>query len=80
MMLSFKEFMTEFHASYLPPNWEEDTRSEVLSLMQGNQTFWNYMVTLQSKNALLTGTPSHLAKDKLRHQLEANKMIEGEML
>jgi len=72
MTLTFEEFMKEFRTSYLPPNWEEDMCSEVLSLTQGQQTFWNYVVTLQSKNALLAGTPSHLLKEKLCHQLEAN--------
>jgi len=65
MTLSFEDFVIEFWTLYLPPNWEDDTHSEVLSLTQGSQTFWNYVVTLQSKNMLLAGTPSHLLKDKL---------------
>jgi hypothetical protein len=70
--LTFNAFMVEFHAAYLPENWEQDTHGEVLSLSQGTQTFWDFAVTLQSKNALLSNTMSHLSKDKLRHQLEDN--------
>jgi len=72
MQLTFEDFMAEFCASYLLPNWEDHTHSKVLSLTQGQQTFWNYTVTLQSKNVLLANTPSHLTKEKLQHQLEAN--------
>jgi hypothetical protein len=70
--LSFDAFMIEFRAAYLPENWEQDTRGEVLSLSQGIQSFWDFTITLQSKNTLLTNTASHLSKDKLCHQLEAN--------
>jgi hypothetical protein len=70
--LTFNAFMVEFCTAYLPENWEQDTRGEVLSLSQGTQTFWDFAITLQSKNALLSNTTSHLSKDKLRHQLEAN--------
>jgi hypothetical protein len=56
--LSFDTFVIEFRVAYLPENWEQDTRSEVLSLSQGSQSFWDFVVTLQSKNALLTNTAS----------------------
>jgi hypothetical protein len=64
--------MTEFRAAYLPKDWEEDTRSDVLAMSQGAGTFWDFAVSIQSRNALLAGTASHLTKEKLRHQLEAN--------
>jgi len=58
MKLTFEDFMTKFCALYLPLNCEDDTCSEVLSLMQGQQTFWNYAVMLQSKNTILASTVS----------------------
>ena len=72
--LTFAEFMVEFRASYLPKNWEQDACAEVLSLTQGNQTFWDFTISLQSKNTLLHRyyVFSTLPKDKLHHQMEAN--------
>jgi hypothetical protein len=70
--LEFPAFMVEFRAAYLPEEWEQDLRGDILSMSQGDSTFWNYAVNLQSKNSLLKGTTSHLTSEKLRHQLEAN--------
>ena len=69
--LSFNDFMDEFRTNYLAEDWEEDTLREILSMTQGNHTFWDYAIALQSKNSLLRGTTSHLTDDKLRHQLGA---------
>ena len=71
-MLTFDTFMIEFRASFLLDNWEEDTLSNILSLSQGNQTFWSFAISMQSKNALLVNMPSHLDTEKLRNQLQAN--------
>ena len=62
--------MTKFHTHYLAEDWE-DTLCEFLSMTQGLKTFWDYTITLQSKNSLLCSTVLHLLDDKLRHQLEA---------
>ena len=43
--LTFPNFMVEFCAGYLPKNWEQDAQAEVLSLTQGNQTFWDFAIT-----------------------------------
>ena len=56
-----------------PRDWEQDARADVLSTnVPGQPILWDFVISLQSKNALLIGTDSHLAKDKLRHQLKAN--------
>lgn len=57
LMLSFTNFMQEFHAMYLPEDWEEITRIELLAMTQGSDTFWDFSVTIQSKNSLLRNTP-----------------------
>lgn len=41
-------------------------------MSQGNLCFWDFAISLQLKNALLTGIMLHLPKDKLHHQLEVN--------
>ena len=73
--LSFSAFMTEFRQNYLAEDWEEDTLRKLLSMSQGNSTFWDYAVAVQSKNSLLRGTTSHLPDDKLRHQLGAGMEV-----
>jgi hypothetical protein len=65
--LSFDVFMMDFRQNYLAEDWEEDTLRELLSMSQGSNSFWDYAVAVQSKNALLRGTTSHLPDDKLRH-------------
>jgi hypothetical protein len=65
--LRFKDFMEEFHATYLDEDWEEDTRCKLGGMMQGKDRFWDYMIPVQAKNSLLTGTPSHLDAEKLHH-------------
>ena len=52
--LSFDEFMVEFKAGYLEEDWEDTTRRELLSMTQGNTSFWDYAHRLQSKNSLLS--------------------------
>ena len=69
--LSFNDIMDEFYTNYLAEDWEEDTLREILSMTQGNHTFWDYAIALQSKNSLLRGTTSHLTDDELCHQLGA---------
>ena len=76
--------MKEFKKGYLDDDWEENTRREVLGMSQATNTFWDYAVSLQSKNSLLRGTPSHLSDEQICHQLEAgmenclSKKIGGE--
>ena len=67
--LSFADFMDEFRHAYLEEDWEEDTHHDVLGMSQGSNSFWDYVVSLQSKNFLLCGTTSHLSDEQLCHQL-----------
>ncbi|KIM87980.1 hypothetical protein PILCRDRAFT_3692 [Piloderma croceum F 1598] len=69
--LTFAEFMVEFKAGFLPEDWEEITRIELLTMQQGSGSFWDFSVKVQSKNALLRDTESFLDKDQLRHRIES---------
>jgi len=42
--LMFTEFMGEFRVGYLPKDWEQDAHAEVLSLAQGSQSFWDFIL------------------------------------
>jgi hypothetical protein len=68
--LTFDDFMNEFRAAYLDEDWEENMRRELGGMTQGKDSFWDYTIRVQSKNSLLTGTPSHLSQEKLRHCIE----------
>jgi hypothetical protein len=69
--LTFAAFMAEFKSLYLPKDWEEITRIELLQMNQGNENFWNFAVQVQTKNSILLDTPSYLNKDQLRNRIEA---------
>ena len=71
LALDFAAFMTEFRAGYLPKDWEETTRIELLQMVQGTNTFWDFSVQVQTKNSILVGTPSHLTNEQLRHRMES---------
>jgi hypothetical protein len=68
--LLFTDFMTEFRAGYLPEDWEEIMRIELLAMMQNNMSFWDFAIQVQAKNSLLRGTPSYLDKESLHHRIE----------
>jgi hypothetical protein len=69
--LTFEEFMMELRAGYLDEHWEENTRRELGGMTQGNESFWDYSIKIQSHNSLLVSTPSHLDNEQLRHRIEA---------
>lgn len=71
LQLEFGVFIAEFKAAYLPKDWEEITRIELLQLTQGNDNFWDFSVQVQTKNSLLINTPSHLNDEQLRHRMES---------
>jgi hypothetical protein len=68
--MMFKSFMDVFRKAYLPADWEESERRELGSMVQGDCSFWDFMMQVQLQNSLLHGTPSHLSEDKLQHRLE----------
>ncbi|KAF7966713.1 hypothetical protein HWV62_37300 [Athelia sp. TMB] len=69
--LKFDEFMVEVRSMFLERDWEGKLRSELLTQTQKGMAFKDYLRKVQAKNALLKGTSSALADDKLRHQIEA---------
>ena len=71
--LSFENFMIEFHACWLPHNWEQNIRSKILSarLYPKKQQFKDWAAAVQSLNVSLCGTPSHLNDEHIHLQLEA---------
>lgn len=71
LKLSFINFMQELRATYLPEDWEEITHIELLAMTQGNDSFWDFSVMVQSKNSLLRDTPSYLKEEQIRHCIEA---------
>jgi hypothetical protein len=71
LKLSFAEFMVEFKAGFLLEDWEEITHIELLAMQQGVDSFWDFAVQVQSKNALLRDTDLFLDKDQLRHRIES---------
>jgi hypothetical protein len=73
--LSFDVFMMDFCQNYLAEDWEEDTLRELVSMSQGTNSFWDYAVAVQSKNALLCKMTSHLPDDKLCHQIGAGMEV-----
>lgn len=70
--LTFTEYMAEVRAYWLPMDWADDTRQELLSSFQGNKSFSEWAVEVQNLNALLRGTDSHLTELNIRYHLEAH--------
>ena len=70
--LSFKEFITELCTAFLPCNWEDRLRAQILTeRLQPNSRFLTWATSLQTLNCVLRNTPSHLSDSHLRDQIEA---------
>lgn len=67
--LTFEEFMAEFRAEFLESDWEDTAEEELLSMVQGDETFTIFARRLEIANTKLVGTSVHLTKDRLRQQL-----------
>lgn len=73
LALSYEAFMAEVCSSYLPPNWEETVRSQILGMqMKSNIKFWDWVQEMRALNIVLRGTDSHLSDKALHNQLEAS--------
>ncbi|KAI9464548.1 hypothetical protein BJY52DRAFT_1184279 [Lactarius psammicola] len=72
--LTFEQFMTEFRTRWLPLNWERELSIQILGARFDPKKIrfgaWAYQI--QSLNADLRGTPSHLDEHSMRLQLGAN--------
>ena len=66
--LLFADFYEEIHGAYLPGDWERIAMCiELLTTAQGNNTFWDFSVLMQSKNSLLHNTTSYLKEEQVYH-------------
>ncbi|KAJ6629484.1 hypothetical protein B0H10DRAFT_2208869 [Mycena sp. CBHHK59/15] len=76
--LTLAEFMAKLRKKFLRPNWEVQTRTLILShRMKDDQTFSEWVVILQSLQALLVGTNheiSDISDQRLHHTIEANML------
>ncbi|KAJ7100274.1 hypothetical protein B0H15DRAFT_770979, partial [Mycena belliarum] len=73
--LSLADFMAKLHKKFLRPDWEIQTRASILSSrMKSDETFSEWVVVLQSMQALLVGTSHAVDDQRLRHTLEANML------
>jgi len=73
LTLTYAEFMAELRASYLPLDWEELVRMQILGMqMKSNMKFWDWCQEMRATNIILHGTTSHLSDEALRNQLEAS--------
>ncbi|KAG1863435.1 hypothetical protein C8R48DRAFT_773477 [Suillus tomentosus] len=70
--LTFGKYMDEVRAYWLPSDWADTTRQKLLSSCQGNKVFSDWAIEVQSLNALLHNTTSHLTELNLRYHLEAH--------
>jgi hypothetical protein len=71
--LDFVTFMTELRRNFLPMDWEETIRSEILSSkLPSNKSFQDWARSLVVNNCVLRNTTSHFSNESLRNTLEAN--------
>ena len=71
--LTFDEFMKQLREMFLPKDWEENVRTQILgSKMPRNERFILWAQGLQATNCVLRNTRSHLTDARLRDTLEAN--------
>ncbi|KZP04980.1 hypothetical protein FIBSPDRAFT_967668, partial [Athelia psychrophila] len=41
-VLDFKDFMSRLRGAFLPTGWEDNLKSDILSMRQGDQGFWEW--------------------------------------
>ena len=72
--LPFADFMAEMRTNYLPPDWEDQVRNEILTstLTASKTSFWNWSQNLLKLNCLLWGMSSVFDEPTLCNHLEAH--------
>ena len=71
--IEFSDFMQELRRNFLPRDWEETIRTEILSSkLTQNKGFQDWARGIIVNNCVLRGTDSHFSNDSLRNTLEAN--------
>jgi len=69
LKLEYSAFMEELRLNYLPADWEDNVRTEILSMkMDKNVKFWDWCQEIRALNIVLRGTGSHLNDAALRCQ------------
>ena len=69
--LSFADYMSQLREKWLEADWQSKVQNRLLGTPQGVQNFYEWVIKLQSVNALLRDDPSHLSLQQLRYQIEA---------
>lgn len=67
--LTFAEFMAEIRTEFLDSDWLEEAEQDLLAMVQGENSFKEFIRSLEAANAKLVGTTAHLSKDRLKQQL-----------
>ncbi|KZP08231.1 hypothetical protein FIBSPDRAFT_674609, partial [Athelia psychrophila] len=57
---------------FLPTGWEDKLKSQILSMRQGDQGFWEWCNSMTVKNMLLKNMTAHCSVEKICEQLTAN--------
>ncbi|KIK36858.1 hypothetical protein CY34DRAFT_93677, partial [Suillus luteus UH-Slu-Lm8-n1] len=70
--LTFDEYMAEVRRVWLPTGWADTVRRKMLASTQGQRSFMEWAIDVQSQNTILRGTPSHLADANILYHLEAH--------
>ncbi|KIK36119.1 hypothetical protein CY34DRAFT_95004, partial [Suillus luteus UH-Slu-Lm8-n1] len=70
--LSFADYIKEVRDYWLPSDWENTVRQNMLSSTQGQRSFIEWAVEIQSKNTLLRDTESYFTDVYLKYHLESH--------
>ncbi|KIK43352.1 hypothetical protein CY34DRAFT_40541, partial [Suillus luteus UH-Slu-Lm8-n1] len=70
--LSFADYIKEVRDYWLPSDWENTVRQDMLSSTQGQRSFIEWAVEIQSKNTLLRDTDSYFTDVYLKYHLESH--------
>ncbi|KAF8159972.1 hypothetical protein B0H34DRAFT_797160 [Crassisporium funariophilum] len=71
LALSYKNFMSELRANYLPSDWEANVRTHILSMCMTKDTrFWDWSQEMRAQNIILRGLPSYFDDNTICNQLE----------
>ncbi|KAI0085111.1 hypothetical protein BDY19DRAFT_876849, partial [Irpex rosettiformis] len=70
--LSWEDFTKEFKARWLPSDWDVKARNELTRRRQSNDdSFKDWVVKIETLNAVLKDTPSHKSQINLRNHIES---------
>ena len=72
LLLTFEDFMSELRKNFLPEDWVEDVRADLLGMrLKKGGNFFHWAQEMKALNIVLRGSPSHLDDATLRNQMEA---------